>query len=114
VSAKTRGGLERGHVIASRLKGCVTWQARISSDRGRLEVVGIVPASTAPTVIEPLTEPELLELLGESTELHDESGHSAHRGHTGPTSKSAFRWRPTGCLSHTAGAPDRSGFLEGQ
>jgi len=53
-----------GHVLASRRKGPVTWQARISTDRGRLEVVGIVPASARPTTIEVLTEPELRELLG--------------------------------------------------
>ena len=54
-----------GEVLASRRKGAVEWRARVSSDRGRLEVVGIVPASTTATVIEPLSEPELLELLGE-------------------------------------------------
>lgn len=58
-----------GRVLAERRKGAVTWQARISTDRGRLEVVGLVPASATPTIIEPLTEPELRELLGESAEL---------------------------------------------
>ncbi|MCC7176919.1 MAG: hypothetical protein IT177_00845 [Acidobacteria bacterium] len=53
-----------GHVLAERRKGLVTWQARISHDRNRLEVVGIVPPSTEPTVIEVLTERELRELLG--------------------------------------------------
>lgn len=57
-----------GDVLASRQKGNVTWQARISTDRGRLEVVGIVPASFAPTTIEPLTERELRELLGVENE----------------------------------------------
>ena len=55
---------QAGHVLAERTKGAVTWQARISSDRGRLEVVGIVPASATSTTIEVLTEPELRELLG--------------------------------------------------
>ncbi len=43
--------------------GKVQWQARRSTDRGRLEVVGIVAASAEPTIISPLTEAELLELL---------------------------------------------------
>ncbi|MCC7034016.1 MAG: hypothetical protein IT179_14430 [Acidobacteria bacterium] len=60
-----------GHVLSTRTKGAVTWQARISHDHGRLEVVGLVPASTEPTTIEGLTEPELRELLGEPTDLHD-------------------------------------------
>lgn len=53
-----------GHVLAARQKGPVTWLARISTDRGRLEVVGIVPPSTTATTIEVLTEPELRQLLG--------------------------------------------------
>ena len=60
-----------GTVLASRRKGAVEWQARISTDRGRLEVVGIVPASVSPTVIEPLDERELRELLGEGADLDD-------------------------------------------
>lgn len=63
-----------GTVLASRRKGSVTWQARISIDRGRLEVVGIVPASAAPTTIEPLDERELRELLGEGTDLDGHLG----------------------------------------
>lgn len=55
---------EPGAVLASRRKGPVTWQARISTDRGRLEVVGIVPPSPEPTTIDVLTERELRELLG--------------------------------------------------
>ena len=55
-----------GTVLAERQKGVAAWQARISHDRGRLEVIAIVPPSSEPTIIEPLTEPELLELLGES------------------------------------------------
>lgn len=60
-----------GTVLASRCKGDVTWQARISVDRGRLEVIGIVPASPAATVITPLDEQELRELLGEGAQLDD-------------------------------------------
>lgn len=61
-----------GRVLAARQKGAVTWQARISADRGRLEVVGLVPPAEEPTIVEPLTERELCELLGESGDLHDE------------------------------------------
>lgn len=60
--------LVAGLVLAERYKGVVRWQARISADRGRLEVVGLVPASTEPTEIEPLNERELRELLGEITD----------------------------------------------
>lgn len=59
-----------GHILAERTKGPVRWQAKISQDRGRLEVVGIVMPSETPTVIEPLSEPELRELLGEPSDLH--------------------------------------------
>jgi hypothetical protein len=52
-----------GSVLAERVKAGVTWQARISTDRGRLEVIGIVPPSPNPTYVESLTERELLELL---------------------------------------------------
>lgn len=62
-----------GTILAERHKGAVVWQARISQDRGRLEVVGIVPASTTETVIEPLTEPELRQLLDDTS--HDDHGH---------------------------------------
>lgn len=58
-----------GTVLNARAKGAVEWQARISHDRGRLEVVGLVPPSATPTVVEPLTEHELRELLGETPEL---------------------------------------------
>lgn len=56
-----------GRVLAERRKGVVLWQARISTDRNRLEVVGHVPASTQPTTIEPLTDRELRELLGDTS-----------------------------------------------
>lgn len=52
-----------GQVLAERWKGPVLWQARISTDRHRLEVVGIVPPSAKPTTIEPLNERELRELI---------------------------------------------------
>jgi hypothetical protein len=60
-----------GQILAARRKGAVTWQARISADRGRLEVVGLVPASATATTIEPLTDHELLELLGERGDPDD-------------------------------------------
>ncbi len=65
-----------GQVLAERVKGAVTWQARVSHDRGRLELVGIVQPSATPTVIEPLNTRELMELLdgrinaGESLEAN--------------------------------------------
>jgi hypothetical protein len=49
--------------------GQVRWQARRSHDRGRLIVVGIVPPSNTETLVEPLNERELRELLeGEARE----------------------------------------------
>lgn len=63
-----------GHVLSERIKGAVIWRAQISSDRGRLEVVGIVAPSTTATVIEPLSEHELRELLGEDVGLLQEPG----------------------------------------
>lgn len=46
----------------------IVWEARRSPDRGRLEVVAIVPASAESTLVPLLTQAELLELLGESGE----------------------------------------------
>lgn len=63
-----------GTVLAERMKGGVIWRAQISHDRGRLQVCGIVPASTTATVIEPLDERELLELLGVGADLDDRTG----------------------------------------
>lgn len=62
-----------GRILATRVKDGVTWQARVSADRGRLEVIGIVPASSTPTVIDPLTQAELLELLSDDPQ-QDEPG----------------------------------------
>lgn len=52
-------------ILASRTSadGRVTWVARRAADRGRLEVVGIVAPSDSATVIEPLNETQLRELL---------------------------------------------------
>ena len=52
-------------VLAERVSpdGRCRWQARRSSDRGRLVVVGIVEPSDVPTVIEPLSEHQLRALL---------------------------------------------------
>ncbi len=58
-----------GTILATRQKGAITWQARISADRGRLEVVGIVQPSATTTVISPLDERELRELLGAGADL---------------------------------------------
>jgi hypothetical protein len=52
-----------GQVLSERVKNGIRWQARISADRGRLEVVGLVPPSAVLTEVEPLTERELRELL---------------------------------------------------
>ncbi len=46
--------------------GQTRWQARRSHDRGRLIVVGVVAPSDTETLVEPLNERELLELLGEA------------------------------------------------
>ena len=43
--------------------GKATWQARRSEDRGRLQVVAIVPPSDTTTVVEALSDVELRELL---------------------------------------------------
>lgn len=66
-----------GTILATRGKGLVTWQARIASDRGRLEVVGVVPASLTTTTIEPLSERELRELLGEGVDLDSHVGQAS-------------------------------------
>lgn len=52
-------------VLAERVSpdGRVRWQARRSSDRGRLIVVGVVEPSDSPTVIELLDEVQLRGLL---------------------------------------------------
>lgn len=52
-----------GQVLAQRRKGVVVWQARISADRHRLEVVGLIPPSPVMTTIEPLNARELQALL---------------------------------------------------
>jgi hypothetical protein len=41
----------------------VTWQARVSPDRGRLSVVAVIQPSDEPIVVELPTELELKELL---------------------------------------------------
>ena len=50
-------------ILAEREKNGVIWQARIGTDRGRLEVVALVPPSTGTTIVEALTGAELQELL---------------------------------------------------
>lgn len=66
-----------GTILATRCKGLVTWQARIASDRDRLEVVGLVPAASTTTTIEPLSERELRELLGEGVDLDSHVGRAS-------------------------------------
>lgn len=61
-----------GTILSSRVKGGIAWVARISADRGRLQVVAIVPPSSEATEIEPLSEPELLQLLGADQDDHHE------------------------------------------
>lgn len=52
-----------GQVLAERRKGGVLWQARVSADRNRLEVLGVVAPSDTETLVAPLTEDELRDLL---------------------------------------------------
>jgi hypothetical protein len=52
-------------------KDGVCWQARRGADRGRLEVVAIVPPSAAPTVVSALTDGELRELLADAPAMPD-------------------------------------------
>lgn len=62
-----------GTVLAARQKDKVTWLARISHDRGRLEVVGVIEPSETATTFALLEQHELLELLGEGADLDDRS-----------------------------------------
>ena len=58
-------------VLAERVSadGRVRWQARRSADRGRLIVVGVVAPSATETLVEPLNERQLRDLLeGEALE----------------------------------------------
>jgi hypothetical protein len=55
------------NVLAARpAAGGVVWQARVSADRSRLEVVAIVPASATPAVVERLSDSDLKELLAQA------------------------------------------------
>jgi hypothetical protein len=49
----------------------IRWQARVSADRARLEVVAIVPASVEPTVVTLLSDRDLRELLAEGAEQNE-------------------------------------------
>jgi len=55
-----------GTVLRELTRDGLTWQARRSEDRGRLQVVAIVPPSTTPTIVEALSDTELRELLTEA------------------------------------------------
>jgi hypothetical protein len=54
-------------ILAERVSsdGRVRWQARRSADRGRLIVVGVVQPSDVPTIVTPLTDEQLRDLLGD-------------------------------------------------
>ena len=64
-----KGKMRPGLVLAERTKNGVRWLARVGFDRGRLEVLALVPPSDTVTAVEPLTSDELLELLGEPSAL---------------------------------------------
>jgi hypothetical protein len=48
-------------VLRELVRHDIRWQARRSEDRGRLEVVAVVPASATATVVQLLSEAELRE-----------------------------------------------------
>jgi hypothetical protein len=52
----------------------VTWQARRSGDRGRLQLVAIVPPSPTPTVIEALSDTDIRALLSDDSPSASTSG----------------------------------------
>ena len=64
-------------ILSEKRKGDVLWQAFVSDDRGRLAVRGIVEPSATHIVIDPLTERELRELLGEDGSLQQTPGELA-------------------------------------
>ena len=61
---KTQVGPRSARVLGEFQKGGVLWLARVGSDRGRLEVVAIVPPAVEPQVIPLLTDGELRAPLG--------------------------------------------------
>ena len=62
-----------GQVLNERKKGAVLWQARISADRNRLEVIGVIEAST--TAIDPCgSRPEADEKAQHFAELVERYG----------------------------------------
>jgi ribosomal protein L40E len=64
---KMAGEVNAPIVLAERpAAGGVVWRARVTSDRSRLEVVAIVPASTTPVVVERLSDSDLKELLAQA------------------------------------------------
>jgi hypothetical protein len=51
-------------VLAEHVDGAgITWQARIAADRGRLQVIAIVPPGDTVATIERLSDTELQQLL---------------------------------------------------
>ena len=85
-------------ILAELEKAGVRWQARVSGDRGRLEVVGIVGASSEPQVITPLTDAELRALLGEGS---DQLAHAWVCSGCGARNARGRRWCET-CSGHSA------------
>ena len=93
-----------GRILSrERVKGGVRWQARVSNDRARLEVVAIVPASNEPTVVELLNDMELRELLAEGADQNEHQWVCAECGHKNANDR---RWCAR-CSGHTEAEPER-------
>lgn len=80
--------------------GRVTWQARRSEDRGRLQVVAIVQPSETPTVVEALTDAQLRALLAETSPAPTTAWLCVE---CGTPNDRARRWCRV-CSSHESGA----------
>jgi hypothetical protein len=72
--------LEEPIVLSQLVTDGIVWQLRRSVDRGRLEVVAVVPASVSPTVIRSLTDRELRALLVDTPALRPEPWRCLHCG----------------------------------
>lgn len=87
-------------VLKELVRGGIVWQARRSGDRGRLQVVAIVPAATEPTVVEMLSEADLRELLAPPPAAAP-TGWIC--GECGATNEPGRRWCRV-CSSHEGGS----------
>ena len=87
-------------VLKELVRGAVVWRARRSGDRGRLQVVAIVPASAEPTVIEMLSEADLRELLAPAPAAAPVGWVCAE---CGATNEPGRRWCRV-CSSHEGGS----------